>query len=194
MKRLMFGLVLLTGALLISSTAHAQSTGSIAGVAQDTTDAALPGVTVEVASPALIEGVRAVVTDGTGNYQVISLPPGTYSVTFTLPGFSTMVREGIELSAGFSANVTMQMQVGGVEETITVTGASPIVDIQNVRGQNVLTQAVIDALPTVATMHGFANMTLGMSALRGSTPSADVGGSKGETDEFSTHDSWNAWY
>ena len=180
MKRLMFGLVLLTGALLISSTAHAQSTGSIAGVAQDTTDAALPGVTVEVASPALIEGVRAVVTDGTGNYQVISLPPGTYSVTFTLPGFSTMVREGIELSAGFSANVTMQMQVGGVEETITVTGASPIVDIQNVRGQNVLTQAVIDALPTVATMHGFANMTLGMSALRGSTPSADVGGSKGE--------------
>ena len=180
MKTLRCALGVLGLALLLPIIAHAQSTGAIAGVARDTTEGALPGVTVEVASPGLIEGVRTAITDGSGNYRVIDLPPATYSVTFTLPGFSTVIREGVELSAGFTANVTVEMQVGGVEETITVTGASPVVDIQNVRSQNVLTEEVLDALPTVQTMHGFANLTLGMTALRGKTPSADVGGSKGE--------------
>ena len=180
MKRLTCGLLLFTGALLIPLAARAQNTGTIAGTARDTSGGVLPGVTVEASSPALIEGVRTAVTDGTGNYTIVSLNVGTYSVTFTLGGFATVVREGVELSAGFTANVTAQMQVGGVEETITVTGASPVVDIQNVRGRNVLTEEVLDTLPAVQTMHGFANLTLGMTALRGTTPSADVGGSKGE--------------
>ena len=92
----------------------------------------LPGVTVEATSPALIESVRTVTTDAQGRYNIVDLRPGTYAVTFTLTGFSTVRREGIELPATFTATVNADLRVGALEETITVSGASPVVDTQNV--------------------------------------------------------------
>src|SRR5712691_8936461 len=121
--------VLLLQLALVPAIALAQGqTGTIAGVAKDATGAVLPGVTVEVASPALIEKVRSGVTDGEGAYKIVNLRPGTYTVTFTLTGFSTVKREGIELTSAFTANVNADMKVGTVSETITVSGESPIVD------------------------------------------------------------------
>ena len=108
--------------------ASAQTGTSIAGVVKDESGGALPGVTVEVSSPALIEKVRTAVTDGEGRYSIISLRPGIYKVTFTLTGFGTVVREGIELTSDFTANVNADMKVGTLQESITVTGESPIVD------------------------------------------------------------------
>src|ERR1700712_626148 len=124
-------------ALALPGLARAQGAGSIAGVARDSSGAVLPGVTVEAASPALIEKVRAVVTDGEGQYKIVDLRPGTYSVTFTLAGFSTFKRDGIALSAGFTATINGDLRVGSLEETITVSGQSPIVDTQNVTQQRV---------------------------------------------------------
>ncbi len=103
----------------------------IAGAVRDNTGAMLPGVTVEVASPALIEKTRSVVTDERGAYLVVDLPPGTYSVTFTLAGFSSFRREAIELPSEFTATVDAEMRVGALEETITVSGASPVVDVNS---------------------------------------------------------------
>src|SRR6187549_152232 len=102
--------------------AQSSTTGAIAGVARDASGAVLPGVTVEAASPVLIEKVRTVVTDGQGLYKIIDLRPGTYSVSFSLPGFSTFKRDGLELSTGFTATVNAEMKVGTLEETVTVTG------------------------------------------------------------------------
>src|SRR6185436_4745792 len=139
------GLALLVGMCLVPALALAQSstTGAIAGVVRDGTGAVLPGVTVEAASPALIEKVRTAVSDAQGNYKIIDLRPGTYSVTFTLPGFSTFKRDGIELTTGFTATANADMKIGALEETVTVSGASPVVDIQNVRTQTVLSRAVL---------------------------------------------------
>src|SRR5688572_24366178 len=106
--------------VLVPAGAYAQA--SIAGVVRDPSGAVLPGVTVEAASPALIEKVRSVTTDGNGQYQVVDLRPGTYSVTFTLTGFSVVKRDGIELAGTFTANVNAELRVGALEETITVTG------------------------------------------------------------------------
>src|SRR5918999_371429 len=116
-------------AVLIPSAAYAQA--SIAGVIRDASGAVLPGVTVEAASPALIEKVRTVTSDGAGQYRIENLRPGVYDVTFALPGFSTVRREGIELSGTFVATINADMRVGALEETVTVTGASPIVDVQS---------------------------------------------------------------
>src|SRR5713226_5829122 len=135
--------------LAIPAAAFAQQTnGGIAGVARDASGAVLPGVTVEASSPVLIERVRVVTTDGEGRYNIVDLPPGTYTVAFSLVGFSTAKREGLELSSGFTATVNIEMRVGSLEETITVSGSSPIVDTQNVRKQVVATRDVLDALPT----------------------------------------------
>jgi hypothetical protein len=105
------------------------------GLAKDTSGAVLPGVTVEASSPALIEKVRTVATDGEGRYNIVDLPPGAYIVTFTLAGFGTFRRDGISLSSGFTATVDAVMRVGALEEPITVSGSSPVVDTQNVRKQ-----------------------------------------------------------
>ena len=112
--------------VLLPSTVLAQA--EITGVVKDTSGAVLPGVTVEVASPALIERVRSAVTDASGQYRIIDLRPGTYDVTFSLTGFSTVKREGIELSGSFVASVNADLKVGTLQETITVTGETPIVD------------------------------------------------------------------
>src|SRR5579862_5457007 len=114
-----------------SCTVWAQTSASISGNVKDATGAVLPGVTVEAASPALIERVRTAITDNSGQYRIEDLRPGAYSVTFTLAGFSVVKREGIELSGSATALVNADMRVGGLEETITVTGEAPIVDVQN---------------------------------------------------------------
>jgi hypothetical protein len=158
-------------ALLLPAFAEAQAAGGIAGVVKDTSGAVMPGVTVEASSPALIEKVRSVVTDSEGQYKIIDLRPGTYTVTFTLPGFSTVKREGIELSAGFTATVNGELKVGALEETITVTGQSPIVDTHNVIQQKVIQMQVIQSLPNTGT--NFAALT------PGATRNTDVGGSSG---------------
>ena len=147
------GVVLLGVALVMPLPVSAQQASGIAGGVSDDTGGVLPGVTVEAASPALIEQIRTVFTDGEGRYNVTALPPGTYSVTFTLPGFSTIIREGVELTAGFTANIDTEMQVGGIEETITVTGASPVVDVQNVRQQIVVSEELLAALPSGSKGH-----------------------------------------
>jgi hypothetical protein len=164
------------------AAAQSATTGAIAGIVKDTSGAVLPGVTVEASSPALIEKVRSAVSDGQGNYKIVELRPGTYTVTFTLPGFVTLKREGLEISSGVTANVAADMRVGGIEETVTVTGASPVVDIQNVRAQTVLTREALDALPTNKTLQSFAALTLGANMAQANNQ--DVGGNQGEAGGF----------
>src|SRR5437667_7507663 len=130
--------VMLLWSLMLPSAAHAQ--GSITGVIKDASGAVMPGVTVEVSSPALIEKTRTAVSDGRGQYRIVDLRPGVYRVTFTLPGFTTVRREGIELTVGFTAAVNAELRVGNVSETVTVQGATPVVDIQNVNQQRVMTR------------------------------------------------------
>ena len=124
-----FANMLLLAALVavMPSTAYGQA--SITGVVRDTSGAVLPGVTVEASSPALIEKVRSGVTNGAGQYRIENLRPGPYSVTFTLAGFATVKRDGVELTGSFSASINADMRVGALEETVTVTGESPIVDV-----------------------------------------------------------------
>jgi hypothetical protein len=140
-------ILLVVGLLVLPSLVFAQA--ELAGVARDTTGAVLPGVTVEARSPVLIEGVRASVTDGSGQYRIIALRPGEYTVTFSLPGFSTVVQEGVLLSGTTTTSVNANLAIGGLEETITVTSEAPVVDISNVTRTMVLDSALIDSLPTV---------------------------------------------
>lgn len=157
--------------LLAPAMAHAQQASGIAGAVRDTSGAVLPGATVEAASPALIEKVRAAVTDSEGRYNIVDLRPGTYVVTFTLPGFTTFRREGIVLTAGFTATINADLQVGAVEETITVTGETPLVDTQNVRRQTVVSDDMLDTLPTSTKQaNSLVALTLGMAGI------ADVAG------------------
>src|SRR3954451_23072200 len=123
--------------------AGAYAQASLAGVVKDASGGVLPGVTVEAASPALIEKVRSVVSDDSGQYRIVDLRPGTYSVTFTLPGFSTVKREGIELSGAFVATVNGDLKVGALEETITVTGETPIVDVQSAKVQTTVSKDIL---------------------------------------------------
>src|ERR1700704_6504438 len=116
----------------------------VAGVVRDISDAVLPGVTVGAASPALIEKIRTAVTNDRGEYQSTGLRPGTYTVTFTLPSFNVHRREGLELPPNFTAQVNVQLKVGDLAETITVSGQSPVVDVQNVTQQRVVARTVLD--------------------------------------------------
>ena len=190
-RRRFAGMVLLmSGVLVLPGVASAQLAG-ISGAVADLTGAALPGVSVEASSPALIEGSRVVVTDGQGRYSVVSLEPGEYVVTFTLPGFSTVRREGISLSSGFTANVDVALAVGGVEETITVTGASPTVDVQNTRSQTVIDRELLDVVPSSQNIAAMAALTLGVNFRGTATGALDVGGSGGETGSASVHNNRN---
>jgi len=158
LKGILFAIVCL---VLFPAAAYAQA--SIAGVARDSSGAVLPGVTVEAASPALIEKVRSVTTDGTGQFKIVDLRPGTYSVTFTLPGFNTFKRDGIELAGTFTATVNADMRVGALEETVTVTGEASVVDVQSVTQQVTLGKDVLDAIPAGRNQHNFANLIPGMN-------------------------------
>ena len=163
--------------LLAPSPAGAQGS-AIGGTVSDSTGGVLPGVTVEARSPLLIEQVRTAVTDGSGQYRIIALEPGTYSVTFSLPGFSTVIREGIDLSIGFTANVDIQLSVGDIQETVTVSGASPVVDIQNVEQRQVMSREVIDSIPTGKSITGYGLLVPGMVGGEswGTPLSQDTGG------------------
>jgi hypothetical protein len=158
----------------LPSLAWAQQSSGIAGVVRDSSGAVLPGVTVEASSPALIEKVRSVTTDGDGRYNIVDLRPGTYVVMFSLTGFNTFRREGIALTAGFTATINADLQVGALEETVTVTGAAPLVDAQNVRQQKVVSSELLSALPTGSkAIQNLVTLTPGMNG------TADVGGSSG---------------
>ena len=158
----------------LAGTAFAQ--GQIAGTVKDATGALLPGVTVEASSPALIEKVRTVVTDGSGQYRIIDLRPGTYSITFTLPGFNTFKRDGIELTGNFTATVDAEMKLGAVEETITVTGQTPVVDVQSASLQRVISKDVIDSIPAGRGQSALAVLIPGMTA-----GGQDVGGTNNQS-------------
>jgi hypothetical protein len=166
-RLLLVGLVSILGA---PTLLFAQA--SIAGVVKDPSGAALPGVTVEAASSVLIEKTRSVVTDGTGQYQIIDLRPGTYSITFTISGFTPLKREGVELVGAFAATVNAELRVGGINETITVTGEAPVVDVRSVSRQRVMGADVIDVLPTGRTHLNAANLIPGIA-----TSNPDIGGS-----------------
>ena len=156
---------------IIPATARAQS--AFAGVVKDTSGAVLPGVIVEASSPALIEGVRSVSTDANGAYKIENLRPGIYALSFGLPGFSTVKREGIELSSNFIATINAEMKVGAVEETITVSAESPVVDVQSNSKAQVLSRDVLDAVPSAHTIQSVGALVVGVALT-----APDVGGSQ----------------
>ena len=163
--------------VLSGGTAWAQTGASIVGVVRDATGGVMPGVTVEASSPALIEKTRTVVTDGEGQYKIIDLRPGVYVVTFTLSGFTTVKHDGIELTADFTAQVNADLKPGALEESITVSGQSPLVDTQTVTQRKALTSDVIDALPTGRS---FQNLSVLVPGVQTGLGSQDVGGTGGD--------------
>jgi len=165
-------LALVTAVALLPSLAFAQA--SITGVVRDSSGGVLPGVVVEASSPALIEKVRSVVTDGTGQYRVVDLRPGTYTVTFTLSGFNTLVRDGIKLEGSFVATVNADLRVGALTETIIVSGQSPTVDVQSSQAVRTLDSEVLTAIPSARGYQSFTVLQPGLNA-----QGADVGGSTG---------------
>jgi hypothetical protein len=167
--------LVLTFLAIVPSVAFAQA--SIAGVVRDSSGALLPGVTVEASSPVLIEKVRSVVTDGTGQYKIENLRPGTYAVTFTLSGFSTARREGVELSGAFVATVNVDLRVGAISETITVSAETPVVDVQSAQRQRVFGQDLIEAIPAGRSHINEVVFVPGVIAAQpGRGALADVGG------------------
>src|SRR4030095_6999737 len=170
-ERSMFALAAL---VMLPGLAAAQ--GSIAGVVRDSSGAVLPGVTTEATSPVMI-AARSAVTDGSGQYKILDLRPGVYTVTFTLTGFSTVKREGIELVGAFAALANAELKVGSVTETITVTGEAPVVDVQSVTRQRVFTKDVVDAIPAGRSYIDLAGLVPGLSARQpGRGTLADIGG------------------
>ena len=161
-RRALKSVLLAAGVVCLLAIPSSTAAQQIAGTVTDTTDAVLPGVTVEARSPALIEQVRTVTTNAQGQYVIAGLQAGVYSVTFTLPGFSTVVREGVKISQGFTADINAQLAVGSVSETVTVTGASPVVDVRNVNQQQVLTQEAIAAIPSGKSITGYGLLVPGM--------------------------------
>src|SRR5215510_2506706 len=146
--RLLSPLLIVSICLLFAPTVmYAQAGAALTGVVSDSSGAVLPGVTVEARSPVLIEQVRSAVTDENGRYRIENLRPGAYNVTFMLPGFSTVIREGIQLSGTFIANVDAQLKVGTLQESVTVTGETPVVDTETTKTQETLPNEVISSIP-----------------------------------------------
>jgi hypothetical protein len=157
--------------LALPATAHAQS--AFAGTVKDATGAVLPGVTVEASSPALIEKVRSATTDANGTYKIENLRPGIYSITFNLTGFSSVKKDGIELASNFTATINADLKVGAVEETVTVSGESPVVDVQSNAKAQVLSRDVLDAVPSAHTIQSVGQLVVGVTLT-----APDVGGSQ----------------
>ncbi len=157
--------------VVLPAVASAQS--AIAGVVKDSSGAVLPGVTVEATSDVLIEKTRSVVTNGQGQYTIVDLRPGIYSLSFSLGGFQGFKREGVELPAGFTATINAEMKVGGIEESVTVAGQSPVVDVQSAARTTVLSREALDAIPTGRTIQSVGQLVVGVTL---NVP--DVGGSR----------------
>jgi hypothetical protein len=172
MRRFLIWNVVFVSLAVAPAAAYAQA--SIAGSVRDISGAVMPGVTVEASSPALIEKTRSVVTSGTGQYAIVDLRPGTYTVTFTLPGFNTVKREGIELTGNFVASVSVEMRVGAVEETITVSGEAPIVDVTSSKRQQTISGDVIAAIPSSRQYFGLTTLVPALN-IQGN----DIGGASG---------------
>jgi Carboxypeptidase regulatory-like domain len=172
-------------AAVLASAAPIFAQSAVAGVVRDQSGLVLPGVTVEVSSPVLIEKVRTAVTDGSGQYKVVDLRPGNYTVVFTLPGFSTATREGIQLPAAFTATVNIELQLGSLQENVTITGAAPLVDVQNAVQQSVVNREVLDAIPTGRNVFSVGQLIPGTTTNR-----PDVGGTEGmQQQSFQVHGS-----
>jgi hypothetical protein len=158
---------------LLTTATGVFAQSAISGLVRDTSGAVMPGVTVEAASPVLIEKVRSVVTDDQGRYTIVDLRPGTYTVTFTLPGFNTYIQEGLELPANFTATLNPEMRIGALEESVTVSGATPLVDVQNTQRQVVLNRELLDSVPTARNYSGLASLMPGVRM-----SNTDVGGNQ----------------
>jgi hypothetical protein len=168
-------LVWLLAFVLAPTLAFAQA--AIHGVVKDSSGALLPGVTVEASSPALIEKARTSVTDASGQYEIPDLRPGVYTVTFSLSGFATVKRDGLELAGTFNATVNADLKVGSVSETITVTGETPVVDVVNAQQQATVSNDTLSAIPTARLYHSIATLIPGVSV----SGTQDVGGIAGPT-------------
>jgi len=155
--------------------ASAQVLGTVAGSVKDASGAVLPGVTIEVSSPALIERTRTATTDSSGLYRIINLPPGIYEVAFSLPGFNTVKREQVQVQAGFTVTIDTDMKVGAVQETVTVTGESPVIDVQSAASTRSLSAEAFKELPTSGSWLQMASL---VPAIRASVQ--DVGGVAGD--------------
>jgi hypothetical protein len=175
MRHITFAVLLVVGLVLAPNVVSAQALGTIAGAVKDTSGAVLPGVTVEAASPALIEKVRSVTTDGSGLYRIVNLPPGTYTVTFALPGFNQVRREAVDVTIGFTTNIEAELRVGALEETVTVTGESPVVDVQSAAQTRQVTAEMFKELPSGGSWIQMAALVPAIRA--GNT---DVGGVLGD--------------
>lgn len=163
MRALLTGSLVIAAVLLVSTPAFSQA---VAGTVKDSSGAILPGVSVEAASPALIEKSRTVVTDSTGQYRIVDLKPGTYSVTFTLSGFATVRREAVELTGSGVTTINADLQVGQVAETITISGVTPVVDVQtSTRRQVVLSNEVLAAVPATRTYGNILAMVPGVQSV-----------------------------
>jgi hypothetical protein len=168
-------LVLSVSALLLAIPLAASAQATLSGVIRDSSGALLPGVTVEASSPALIEKVRSATSDSSGRYQIIDLRPGAYRVSFTLPGFTTVVREGLQLSGTATFTVDGEMRVGAVQETITVSGDAPTVNLQTTTRQAVMDQEILTAIPTARNPFSVGVLIPGVR--KGAFTGQDVGGS-----------------
>ena len=166
MRRSCTAVVALAALALAPGVALAQTNSTITGEVTDNTGGILPGVTVEASSPALIEGSRVAISDGAGRYTLVDLRPGMYTLSFTLPGFSTVLVEGQDLPAGFTATVDAELSVGALEETVTVSGEAPVVDVQSTRRVEVLDAEVLDAIPTGRNMQSTAQLIVGIKLNR----------------------------
>jgi hypothetical protein len=166
MQRFVRALVVMA-VLMAPVGAFAQDSATIAGTVRDASGGVLPGVTVEASSSALIEKVRSVSTNDTGQYSIVALPPGTYTVTFTLPGFSVVRQENIQITAAITASINAELRVGNLQETVTVTGESPIVDTHSARRQQVLDGDVLQTLPTSRSYNDVLQLAPGVVAGNG---------------------------
>ena len=171
-RSLRFAVVAILALLMLPAMAQSQTLASITGVVRDGSGAVLPGVTVEAASPALIEKVRSVVTDGSGQYQIVNLPPGGYTVTFSLAGFNALKREGVELTGNFTASVNADLRVGALEEMLIVTAEAPTVDVQNTARQGIVGREIIENIPAGRNIWALGALNPGITT---SVPQ-DVGG------------------
>jgi hypothetical protein len=158
---------------MITHPAVSQAQSAFTGMVKDATGAVVPGVTVEARSPALIEGLRSVITDERGSYKILDLRPGTYALTFNLPGFSTVHLEGIDLTSNFTATINAEMKVGSLADSVTVETDAPLVDLQTAARIQVLSREVMDQIPSARSFQAFASLVPGVKL---STP--DVGGSQ----------------
>ena len=152
--------------VLVPGAAAAQTGGTFTGEVTDNTGGVLPGVTVEASSPVLIEGARTAFSDGAGRYTIVDLFPGPYILTFTLPGFSTVIRDQLQLPASFTMTIDAELSVGALEETVTVSGASPVVDVQTTARAEVLNREILDAVPTGNNLQSTAQLIVGVKLNR----------------------------